>query len=56
MSKETHDGIMSTELSSLIHQSSLAILPAETSSSKKEEWAKGMKNLTLPSVSVHTCK
>jgi hypothetical protein len=27
----------------LVHQSSLAILPLETSGSEEEEWAKGMR-------------
>jgi hypothetical protein len=31
------------ENSWLVHQSSLAILPAETYGSRKEEWAKGMR-------------
>jgi hypothetical protein len=42
---ENQGGIMSTgESSSFIHQSSLAILPAELSGSKQEERAKEMMN------------
>jgi hypothetical protein len=44
-SMENHSGIMmSTEANSwLIHQSSLAILPGQRSSSKLEEYVKGMR-------------
>jgi hypothetical protein len=42
--------------SSFIHQSSLAILPAELSSRKQEEQVKGMMNLALQSIFVHTCE
>jgi hypothetical protein len=46
MSKENHGEIMSTEKNSFfVYQSSQAILPADTSGSKLEEWAKGMLNL-----------
>jgi hypothetical protein len=36
------------------HKSSLRIMPAELSSSKQEEWAKEMINLTLRRIFVHT--
>jgi hypothetical protein len=43
-----HGGMILTEDNScLIHQSSLAVLPAESSSSKQEEWAKEIMNLNL---------
>jgi hypothetical protein len=47
MSMENHGGMMmSTEENSwLVHLCSLAILPAERSGSKHEEWAKGMRIL-----------
>jgi hypothetical protein len=54
---ENHGGMMLTEENSwYVHQSSLAILPAESSGSKQEEWAKGMMNLALQSIFVHTFK
>jgi hypothetical protein len=44
MSMESHGGMILTgENSWLVHQSSLAILPAESSSSKQEIWEKGMR-------------
>jgi hypothetical protein len=44
MCTENHGGMMSTEENfQLVHQSSLEILPAKTSGSKREEWAKGMR-------------
>jgi hypothetical protein len=36
------------------HHSSLAIVPAESFSSKQEEWAKEIMNLALQSIFVHT--
>jgi hypothetical protein len=56
MSMENHDWIMSTEENSwFIHQSSLEILPVESSGSKQEEGAKEMMNLALLSIFIHTC-
>jgi len=37
------NGMLTEKNSSLLHQSSLAILPAESSGSKQEEWVKGMR-------------
>jgi hypothetical protein len=48
--------IMSTENSWLVHQSSLAILPAEPSGSKQDKRAKIMINLALPNICVHICE
>jgi hypothetical protein len=39
-----------------VHQSSLANLPPESAGSKQEERTKGMMNLALWSIFVHTCK
>jgi hypothetical protein len=45
MSMDNHDGMMmSTEENWFVHQSFLAILPAESSGSKQEVWAKRMRN------------
>jgi hypothetical protein len=42
---KNYDGTtISTEKNSLlVHQNSLAVLPARTSGIKQEEWAKGMR-------------
>jgi hypothetical protein len=57
MSMERHGGMMSTRKNScLVHQSSLAILPAESYGNKQQERAKGMINMALRSIFVHTCK
>jgi hypothetical protein len=42
MSMENHSEMKSTRKPLIIHQSSLAILPAESSGSKQEEQVKGM--------------
>jgi hypothetical protein len=39
-----------------VHQSSLAILPAQSSNIKQEERAKEMMNLALRNIFVRTCK
>jgi hypothetical protein len=54
MNMENYGGMMSTEENSFVHHSSLAILPAGSSGSKQEEWAKRM-SLALRSIFVHTC-
>jgi hypothetical protein len=55
MGMENHGGMISTKENSLfVHQSSLSILPAESSSSEQEERAKGMMNLALRSIFAHT--
>jgi hypothetical protein len=57
MSMELHDGMYSTEETSLsVHQSSLAVLPTESSGSKQQERVKGMMNFALLNIFVHTCK
>jgi hypothetical protein len=54
---ENHGGVMSTGKNSwFVYQSSLAILPAESSGSGREERARGIMNLALISIFVHTCK
>jgi hypothetical protein len=54
---ENYGGKISTEENSLfVHQSSLAILPAESSDSKQDEREKRLMNLALGSIFVHTCK
>jgi hypothetical protein len=45
-----------TKTSWFFHQSSLVILPAESSGSKQEEQEKGMINLAFLSISFHSCK
>jgi hypothetical protein len=47
--------IMSTEKNWFIHQNSLAILPAESSGRKQEEWVKGVR-FCLCEVYHSTCK
>jgi hypothetical protein len=54
---DNHGRMKQTEKNSwFVHQSSLAILPAESSGSKQEERAKGIMNSALWSIFVHTCK
>jgi hypothetical protein len=58
MNMEKHAGMMmsTAENSWLVHQSSLAILAAEPSGSKQEEWEKVIRIYFLLSISVHTWK
>jgi hypothetical protein len=52
-----HGGMMlSTEANSwFVHQNSLSILPGESSTSKQEEWPKGMR-IWPSKYFIHTCK
>jgi hypothetical protein len=55
MNMEDHGVMISTEENScFVHQSSLAVLPAESSSIKQEEGAKETINVALRSVFIHT--
>jgi hypothetical protein len=55
VSIENHGRMISTEENSwFVHQNSLAVLPAVSSSSKQEEWAKKIMTLNLLNIFVYT--
>jgi hypothetical protein len=56
MSVGSHGGMMSTAENWFVYQSSLAILPAESSGTKQEKRAKGMMNLAFRRIFYGTCK